>query len=192
MILKISKITDFSFEELNECFKKLDKNEKQLILKKKNSAARNISLAARVLLMHGLTEHFGINYPQIKRTANGKPYLADNKVYFSISHTRDTVAVAFSQYPVGVDAEYVREYNEGVCRKMFSVSEREFVNGDDTKFTKLWTMKEAAVKATGQGVASIKDYSFDIKNETIISNLENAYFTVEQQDGLIISVCEIL
>ncbi len=192
MILKISKITDFSSEKLSECFEKLEEQEKQRISKKKNSAARNLSLAARCLLEDGLYEHYGIKNPQIKRTENGKPYLADNKVYFNISHTRDAVAVVFSMHPVGVDIEYTREYNEGVCRKMFSLSEQEFVNGDDVKFTKLWTLKEAMVKAVGQGVSKIKEYSFNIKNKTVVSNFENAYFTLEQQDGLIIAVCEVL
>lgn len=191
MILKISKVTDFSSYQLDECFEKLDATEKQYILNKKNSESKKCSLAARILLLCGLEEHYGIKNPLIKRTENGKPYLADNKVYFSVSHTRDTVAVALSRHPVGVDIEYERKYNDSVCRRMFSETEKEYVNGDGVNFTKFWTLKEAAVKATGQGIAHAKDYNFDICGGTVISNFENANFTLKNQDGLIISVCEI-
>lgn len=189
MILRLNKITDFSFDSFKVCYDALEENEKLRVSAKKSPQDQMCSLAARIVLKKVLAENYGINNPVIKRDTKGKPYLEHEKVYFSISHTCDTVAVAVSENPIGVDIEYVREYNDSVCRKMFSDAEIKFVSGDDTKFTKLWTLKEAAVKATGQGIANIKDYNFDISGKSVTTTIDNAVFTITQQDGLIISVC---
>lgn len=191
MIFRIIKTADIGRDDLEQCFAELSEQERQRILGKSRLNLQKNSLAGWFGVTTGLKELFGIENPQILRQKNGKPYLKNNEVFFCISHTDDTVAVAFSEYPVGIDIEYTREYNDKVSRKMFSENEQAYVNGDDVKFTKLWTLKEAAVKATGEGIRAAKKYSFNFCDDEIRANSDNCRITQRVENNLIISVCEL-
>ena len=43
-----------------------------------------------------LSDFFAIENAQILRTENGKPYLADSSLFFSVSLTNDMIFIAFS------------------------------------------------------------------------------------------------
>ena len=89
----------------------------------------------------------------------GKPFIEG--VYFSISHSRDLVAIAISSRTVGIDLEYMieRDY-EKISRRIF----QDIIVDRDT-FYKAWTAREAVVKCEGVSVLSdistIKD-KYDI------------------------------
>jgi 4'-phosphopantetheinyl transferase len=67
--------------------------------------------------------------------------------------------VAVSQEIVGIDVEEIkpRERLEGVARRVFTEAERDAIDGD-AAFYRHWVAKEAFVKATGRGVASVKSF----------------------------------
>jgi 4'-phosphopantetheinyl transferase len=97
--------------------------------------------------------------------ANGKPYL-DHKdrfaaVQFSISHTRGCVAVAVARSAVGVDVERRRAMPDlmAVATTAFAPEGHAALvalSGSAARtelFYRYWTLGEAFIKATGEGIA---------------------------------------
>lgn len=98
---------------------------------------------------------------QFKSTESGKLYLPDNQLYFNISHTEGWGMVAISRrHPVGVDVEQHKELHDAcrVAQRAFSTEEYERVCNAATEierlatFYRIWTAKEACVKAVGLGL----------------------------------------
>jgi 4'-phosphopantetheinyl transferase len=90
--------------------------------------------------------------------SNKKPCLPSHpSVFFNVTHAGDYAVIAIAKEPVGVDIEYVNkdfDYNE-ILSGIFNKSEiNEVFNSKDKQraFYKLWTRKEAIVKATGKGI----------------------------------------
>lgn len=84
---------------------------------------------------------------------NGKPYV-ENGPYFSISHCKTGIAVAIDDQPIGIDIEAIRHADQDLIERV--MNEKERVGMDDRKFTRLWTQKEAVVKAQGTGIESFE------------------------------------
>lgn len=98
---------------------------------------------------------------QFQYGAEGKPFLQDRPVRFSVSHSADRVLYAFCRnHELGVDLEYVRDLPdlETLARHCFAPSEyAEFCNTAPAvrtrAFFRSWTRKEAYTKGTGQGLS---------------------------------------
>ena len=90
---------------------------------------------------------------------NGKPsLLANDPIHFSISHSSDRVAVAFSRDSVGLDLEQEREVDaSALATRFFSLKEAEWFEGSTNPalFFKLWTCREAAIKGDGRGLSKL-------------------------------------
>lgn len=86
---------------------------------------------------------------------NGKPYLEDRSQFISISHSKDAVLVGFNETPIGVDIEVLREFDKRLIDRFFSDAEKNFIK-DDTDFFRIWTVKEAYLKLTGEGLKNLK------------------------------------
>ena len=106
----------------------------------------------------------------IKTAAKGKPYLDGGGIHFNVSHCGGTGLLAFTRAgEIGVDVEVVRPDVEGleIAAQSFHAHEIEFIaSADDTeeqarRFTRLWTRKEAVLKATGAGIVDGLN-SFDV------------------------------
>lgn len=88
-----------------------------------------------------------------KYNEHGKPYI-EGGPYFSISHCKEGIAVAIDDQPIGIDIEAIRPVKEDLIERVMNEEER--VGMDDRKFTRLWTRKEAVVKAQGVGIRSFE------------------------------------
>lgn len=86
---------------------------------------------------------------------NGKPYLT-NSPFFSISHCKTAVAVAVdSEREIGIDIESIRHADEALIRYTMNEEEQALIHKaqePDRMFTRLWTQKEAVIKARGTGL----------------------------------------
>ena len=96
---------------------------------------------------------------------------------FSLSHTRGCVACAITgSAPVGIDVESIgqSQLSQRVADRFFSEEESSWLRRcpDDlrgTRFTELWTLKEAFLKATGIGLGeSLADFSFHLDDHNSI------------------------
>ncbi len=98
-------------------------------------------------------------YDRIRFYENGKPYIEGNPVYFSLSHTRGLAVCAVSDFPVGIDAEMLRETKMSAMKR-FTQAEQSYIHtSDDMKkaFFTVWTGKESAVKVLGGSIFSSLD-----------------------------------
>lgn len=109
------------------------------------------------LLSDLLVEAGGVEpLPEIARTGTGKPYFPDRPdLQFSLSHSGGLSLCALGDTPVGADVELVRPRSPGLPR--YALSEREYTWYESRgsrweDFYNLWTLKEARVKCTGEGL----------------------------------------
>jgi 4'-phosphopantetheinyl transferase len=113
-----------------------------------------------------------------RSTANGKPALAGcaarQRLHFNLSHSGQRIAVAVSRGGiVGVDIERVRSVAKAplLAARFFGEEERALLAAVDPltypcAFFRLWTLKEAFVKASGLGLARRLDsFALDWRGE---------------------------
>ena len=116
-----------------------------------------------------------------KYNEHGKPYL-EGGPYFSISHCKAGIAVAIDDAPIGIDIETIRHANEDLVERTMNEKERLGIRELGMReFTRLWTQKEAIVKAEGTGI-----YSF----EQLQTILDNGQWTLDtfEKDNYIYSI----
>jgi 4'-phosphopantetheinyl transferase len=119
--------------------------------------------AARRILRSVISSWIGVSPLdlEIVPDENGKPRLEPAEdVHFSISHTSDCIAVAFSRSAVGLDLERMRPVDaKALASRFFSREEALAVreSGEIDLFFKLWTCREAAIKADGRGLSNLMD-----------------------------------
>lgn len=136
-------------------------------------------ILGRKLLQKGIKNILGEDTFQLDFNENGKPYLKEHPhFHFNISHSKDTVAVAFGNNELGVDIEKIRPVNPKVAERFFTENEREQIKTPACFFA-VWTKKEAAIKKDGKALKNIS--SIDTTNQFNIKT----FF----EDDLVISLC---
>lgn len=98
--------------------------------------------------------------------AYGKPTLADaESLHFNLSHCRDMALIGLSRAaPIGVDVEHIRPLpdRDALIAHCFSHAEQAWLARQppacqEQDFFRLWTAKEAVLKALGSGLAAPLD-----------------------------------
>jgi len=91
---------------------------------------------------------------------HGKPQVAGSPVRFNISHSGALAVIALALAEVGVDVELPRvRRSDAIARRFYAPAEIErlFAETDPAAradaFFRLWTCKEAFLKATGEGLS---------------------------------------
>lgn len=129
----------------------------------------------------------------------GKPYLAEYPdVKYNISHADGISACIVADSECGIDCEKVRELREGVLRRAFSDREREFISSAAAEernllFFRLWTLKEAYIKAVGTGLSyPLKTAEFTVDSGKIHTNIRGYHFRqyVLRDNKYVVSICE--
>lgn len=105
-----------------------------------------------------------IEWQNFEYNEHGKPYLKGGP-YFSISHCKAGIAVAVDEKPIGIDIEAIRRADKDLIERVMSTEERPAIQSD-RDFTRLWTQKEAVVKALGTGITSFEQLQ-GIRNEDL-------------------------
>ncbi|MBE0486622.1 4'-phosphopantetheinyl transferase superfamily protein [Marinobacter sp.] len=119
---------------------------------------RSEFLTSRWLIRQGLAKASGQS-PQHCRPVDGRPVKSIKPADWclSLSHSKGLSAVATGMAPLGIDIEPSQRKPDwiGVAKRWFSTVEQEwlFRADDPFNFLKVWTLKEAWLKATGRGIA---------------------------------------
>jgi 4'-phosphopantetheinyl transferase len=126
-----------------------------------------VTMLARALLSNMLADIWDIppHEAEIRSERSGRPYLAAKGVhrlpFISLSHSRGWVACAATEVgPVGIDIERQRPGRDhgGISAVAFGPLERARVTGAGVgAFYRIWTLREAIAKASGQGLALATD-----------------------------------
>lgn len=143
------------------------------------------------LLLKKALKNFGIENFEYEIGENGKPFLKGNEnIFFNISHSASGVAVVADEKPVGIDVQDILDVKSGVIERCFSEIEKERIFSSakpEKEFTRLWTLKESAVKCNCETVAFLKNYCFDSDEKTF--EKYGKIFTTSERKNLFISVC---
>lgn len=96
---------------------------------------------------------------QFSYAEKNKPYLANNKLQFNVSHSNEVAVYAFTlEEIIGVDVEKIKEnFEEAVAERYFSDEENTALmklpkEERARAFYWIWARKEALVKAVGDGL----------------------------------------
>ncbi|MBR3576250.1 MAG: GNAT family N-acetyltransferase [Clostridia bacterium] len=124
---------------------------------------------------------------------NGKPYIPGGAP-FSISHSGKYVVVMVGDG--GIDIQEVKPVSEKVIKRTLSAAEMEFLSAAEDKtdaFFKLWTLKEAVVKAVGTGF-KLAPYKIECADKrgirkSIDVNGKQMYLSVFDLDGYKLAAC---
>ncbi len=150
---------------------------------KKRCAAAGLLLWEH--LYHHHPERFTVSY-----NAAGKPSVSSSSIctppipFFNLSHSGDFVMLAISDTPVGCDIE--RLHKAILSHHVFHPQElthlRSLPEGDtrNREFLRLWTAKEAFLKAIGTGIdANAATYDFSSENSICLA--DGSLWTIEHQ-----------
>lgn len=134
---------------------KIKNAEKKIFCTEKLKRGNNATLTGRALLGYILKKHYGIESFSYTYSKNGKPFLSNSDIYFSISHSGDMVACSISEKETGCDIEKINEFNPKIPKRFFTDKEADIIDGHESKervFTRLWTLKESILKKNGIGI----------------------------------------
>ena len=134
---------------------------------------RNRYTVARGRLRQLLANYLHISAKdiQFEYSDRGKPslsnYCSQDSLQFNVSHSQNLALYAFTyHHRVGIDLEYLRVGNDAaqIARRFFSPQEYELIaslekNRQQEIFLHIWTIKEAYLKATGEGLSGSLDTS---------------------------------
>ena len=150
----------------------------RLLLRIQLTGAPDSRAAAHALLRRTLSQarpDVAAEHWRFERDSRGKPHVAPGlpPMNFSLTHCRGLAAcaVAPAGLDVGVDAEPLERRVEPLrlARRFFTPEEADAlaaVADEDERrraFLRLWTLKEATVKALGTGLAhSLQAFSFSL------------------------------
>lgn len=118
----------------------------------KREAAKRQSIGAELALIHAVKRFAPDTELPLQYTAgeHGKPVPA-GKLHFSLSHSGDKAVCIISNAPVGVDIQKNRHADLRLIERCCTDKEKALC---PAAFMRLWTRKEAVVKADGRGLGA--------------------------------------
>lgn len=167
---------------INKYYKILSQQEQKKVNKFRFQLLRDRQIVSRGILKQLISKYISTDLEEIEFTYNkyGKPLLCrkldESNLYFSISHSEYLGMFAFAKgNSIGVDVEKIQELFinlEDVIKLCFSDFEKSWFTDVSAKmknevFYKVWTAKEAFIKAMGIGL------SFPLTNINYKLNSDN-------------------
>ena len=112
-----------------------------------------------------LLKHFFISKP-VKYSEVGAPFIDQSNFHFSISHSKELIALARCNYQIGIDTEEITKRASKIKSRFLNNYEMDVFGDTDENATLAWTIKEALYKICGQSKVIFKE---DLK---IINEIE--------------------
>lgn len=153
---------------------------------------RVLCTKAYLLLKQGLSSCYGINgSPAFEYVAHDKPVLKDYPhIHFNLSHCKKGVLCVIDEHPVGCDIEQIEvNLDPAIMRYCFNDTEIAQILSSSSPcvgFTKFWTMKEAILKLTGEG---INDEMPSLMTLELMEKLDMRTW-VDEEKGYVYSICQ--
>lgn len=149
------------------------------ILKYTNERERNLRITGKALLAYALRhdkKYRTVTLDQYDYSPTNQPVLSGSDVSFSISHSGNMVVCAITDgNTLGIDVERTKPVKLELMKFYFDrESWFEIINAPDVyaEFYRHWTMREAAIKASGLGIDQMElsemvpeDHTIQVRNE---------------------------
>lgn len=130
---------------------------REYVCKQKNISDRINGAFSYLLLQKITADEFGIvDTAPFTYGEHGKPYFSSAAVKFSISHCRNAVAAAVSDFETGLDVTDKRELSEKLASRICSAKELKLFDTSQNKqlfLCRIWCEKESLAKLDGSGFA---------------------------------------
>ena len=165
-ICDINNLLDLSGVEL------LEEDRRSRLYRYRRQEDRARCLAAGLMLRSVFGKEAAAN---IRSTETGKPVLPGGPC-FNLSHSGDFVVLLEDSQDIGVDVEQIAPWLQPVAERVFTEKERMWLltQPTDAAFYRLWTGKEAIMKALGLGFRLAPE-SFEILPDSAGPNLVCGY-----------------
>ncbi|HJB98935.1 MAG TPA: 4'-phosphopantetheinyl transferase superfamily protein [Candidatus Flavonifractor merdavium] len=147
------------------------------------------------LLAELLAAEYGLpGLPELERQAGGKPFFPQRPdLHFNLSHSGGLALCGAGTAPLGVDIEAIRPRRAGLARYICSPEEYawyEELGGDWESLYTIWTLKEARVKCTGEGLRQRPEaIAVPLIGPGQTGELEGLVFRSYAGDGWLGAVC---
>ena len=169
--------------DLTKALAEISEQRREQALKFKHEEGQRLCVLAYQLLKQGLREAYGIEEnPVFEYGPHGKPTIVGHPdIHFNLSHCREAAVCALSSQPVGIDVERIRRYDRHLIEYTMNDAEiRDIEAAPDPArhFIRLWTMKEAVLKLTGEGIA--RDLKTVLTADYRIETVERPSFIYSQ------------
>ena len=112
----------------------------------------------------------------------GKPFLADGKFSFSVSHSGKYYVLAACADNIGIDIQLYNEPRnwQKIAERWFNERENALIKAmpsfqQEEMFYEIWSRKEAYAKFTGKGISSLKDIP-TVKNGELCDRFPSGQF----------------
>lgn len=138
-----------------------------------------------------LIEHYHLIAPEFIQNRYGKPYLADNALYFNLSHSANMTILAVSDKEVGIDCEKNKpRKTDAILRNLTETERGEIFELHD--FYRHWTIKESYVKFVGTSIAKELSHLRYEEGKLYHDNeLQDLSLTTFDLDEFVISCCQL-
>ena len=198
----IKKKIDYTLdkEEFFKLLNNLNENDKEKILKYKKYEDSLRSLYGKLLLK----DEPNLKELNLSYNKYGKPYLKDKctDTHFNISHSGEWVVLAIDTVPIGIDIQEITNADINIAKRFFSKEESEYIfslsnENQIEAFFKLWSLKEAYVKAEGRGLSiPLNSFTIDISSNPPIlgqdKNLKRCeLYTEKVGENYFMSICRM-
>lgn len=153
-------------------------------------------LTAHDLLSAALCEDFASRHVKITRTGLEKPVLVSPALHMNLSHCKGFAVCAVGVQPLGVDCETPRKLSERLLRTVCTETECAWIhsqNSAESAFSRIWTLKEAYTKYTGEGIRhpfSALEFSVENGIRFLHPDAERLHFyQLTSEHGTVVSLC---
>lgn len=165
-------------EKITELYSLLNADEQRKAERFKFPMHRERYIVSRAALRKILSLYLLISPAAIEFSygEHGKPYILHQPLFFNMTNSNDFALYAISlEYELGIDVEGLTRAVDplALAQSYFSLAEQSYlkqlsVAEQPLAFLKLWTAKEAFIKAIGKGLAfPLVKFSVDIEKERI-------------------------
>lgn len=181
---------------LNSIYNNLSSVDKNVVSKYREGNVRNRKIISTGVLANLLSQYLELLPDEIILSKNryGKPFVSpivDSELNFNLSHSDNIGIFAFTtKYQIGIDIEKIKDIDniDEIMRLVFTPNEISLFKNlsIETKtdlFYRLWTAKEAFMKAIGRGFSfSPKkiEFSFDNFGKIFINKIFDKKYKPEE------------
>lgn len=153
MIYLFQELRTFSAQSFERSLQLLPPERKEYALHFKQPEDQKRSALAWLLLAYGLRKEYGMEaVPKFQKAASGKPFFPGvHMPFFNLSHSGDFVGCALHDQEIGLDIQKITEPRDALLRRVCTQEELASLKSSQD-FCRIWTMKESAVKLTGEGI----------------------------------------
>jgi len=184
-LLDISQLSDINTDLIREGIKQH--------FAQAGTLKRKESVAAKALLCMILKGKFNLTDFTVECDKNGKPFIVGSEICFNLSHSGSNVLCVLGKEQVGCDIQEIKEYNPKVTKRFFTQNEHAYLESCEKKeldFTRLWALKESALKFSGDGMSGGLDrYDFSEYYNKDSFTLEDICFNSFEFGNCVVCIC---